>query len=96
MAKKSNIELKLEHKMPIFVDEYYAIKLTIENKEENAIENIRSLKLELKRFQIIGFKLMRLLFASSLTVEFQGLSSTNEIDVSANAVDPKIREFQKR
>ena len=26
--------------MPIFVDEYYAIKLTIENNEENSIENI--------------------------------------------------------
>ncbi len=26
--------------MPIFVDEYYAIKLTIENKEENSIENL--------------------------------------------------------
>jgi hypothetical protein len=26
--------------MPIFVDEFYAIKLTIENKEENSIENL--------------------------------------------------------
>ncbi len=26
--------------MPIFVDEFYAIKLTIENKEENPIENL--------------------------------------------------------
>ena len=26
--------------MPIFVDEYYAIKITIENKEDNSIENI--------------------------------------------------------
>lgn len=45
MAKKSNIELNLEHKMPIFVDEYYAIKLTIENKEESAIENLKYLLL---------------------------------------------------
>ena len=40
MARKSKIKVKLEHKMPIFVDEYYAIKLTIENNEENSIENI--------------------------------------------------------
>lgn len=26
--------------MPIFIDEFYAIKLTIENKEENSIENL--------------------------------------------------------
>ena len=43
VAKKSNIEIKLEHKMPIFVDEYYAIKLTIENKEDSAIENLRQM-----------------------------------------------------
>ena len=41
VAKKSNVELKLSHKMPIFVDEYYAIKLIIDNKEESAIENLR-------------------------------------------------------
>lgn len=46
MAKKSNVELKLSHKMPIFVDEYYAIKLTIDNKEDSAIENLR---LEIKK-----------------------------------------------
>lgn len=40
---------------------------------------------------------MRLLFfVSSLTAEFQGLSSTNEIDVSANAVDPKIRNIREK
>ena len=41
MVRKSNIDLKLEHKMPIFVDEYYAIKITIDNKEDSSIENIR-------------------------------------------------------
>ena len=40
MSRKANVELKLEHKMPIFIEEYYAIKLTIENLEENTIENI--------------------------------------------------------
>ena len=40
VARKSNIELKLEHRMPIFVDEFYAIKLTIDNLEENPIENL--------------------------------------------------------
>lgn len=40
VARKSNIELKLEHRMPIFVDEYYAMKLTIDNLEENTIEDL--------------------------------------------------------
>ncbi len=40
VTRKSNIELKLEHKMPIFVDEYYAVRLSIENLEENPIENV--------------------------------------------------------
>lgn len=40
ISRKAKIELKLEHKIPIFVDEYYAIKITIENKEENAIDNL--------------------------------------------------------
>lgn len=41
VARKSNIELKLEHNTPIFVDEYYPIRLTVENKEEKVIENLK-------------------------------------------------------
>ena len=40
MSRKAKIELKLEHRMPIFVDEYYAIRLTIENREETKIDNL--------------------------------------------------------
>jgi len=40
VTRKSNIELKLEHNMPIFVDEYYAVRLTINNLEDNPIENL--------------------------------------------------------
>jgi len=40
ISRKAKIELKLEHKMPIFIDEYYAIKLTIENREDNTIDNL--------------------------------------------------------
>jgi hypothetical protein len=38
----------LEHKGPILVDEFYAIKLTVVNQEENAIENV-NLSVELQQ-----------------------------------------------
>lgn len=41
ISKKSKIELKLEHKLPIFVDEFYAVKLTIDNQEDKVIEDLR-------------------------------------------------------
>ena len=40
ISRKPNINVKLEHKMPILLDEYYALKLTIVNNEENSIGNI--------------------------------------------------------
>jgi hypothetical protein len=40
LSRQPNIQLKLEHSMPIFVDEYYAIRVAIENKEDSPIENI--------------------------------------------------------
>ncbi|CAF0724301.1 unnamed protein product [Brachionus calyciflorus] len=46
VSRKSKIELVLEHKQPVIVNECYPIKLTIVNKEETTIENL-SLSVEL-------------------------------------------------
>ena len=40
VSRKAYIEIKLEHKTPILIDELYVVKLTIENKEENLIKNL--------------------------------------------------------
>ena len=39
--RKAKIEINLDHKQPIIVNEYYQVKVTILNNEESVIENLR-------------------------------------------------------
>jgi hypothetical protein len=76
--------------MPILVDEYYAIKLTIENNEENSIGNIWFVfeKIEISLF----FNFLSFCFFS-LTTELQSTVTGSDIDAPIELTDLKTGLF---